>query len=159
MKQFFPRVAAWARLLLVSVVAVILLPGCERQQKKKRTDEVQIGYQQTTDDLAVIVVLDLSGSFTDELFGKDAKAWHCIQRILGALHQDRSGQNDRLILSQISSSDRALLWEGSLADFRRSFSSETAFRSFIFARAQNQASRVWDSISDSIEYASRAQRS
>jgi hypothetical protein len=103
------------------------------------------------------VLLDLSGSFSDRMVD-DGKAWEFLLTVIDEYFKNRVGENDEIIVAQISGNrGRALLWKGTPSQLRSDFSSPEAFGEFIRSKADPNQSNVYDNIAQSVEYLSSDQ--
>ena len=87
------------RTLLVCILISAPLCGCGQRAAKTQQEPRPMAFSKKADDLVIMVVLDLSPNFKAKLLGKDFReqggpAYACLQQILSALHQERSGQRD-----------------------------------------------------------------
>ena len=86
------------------------------------------------------------------MMADDGKAWSFVCQVIGKYFQDRIGHNDKLILAQMSASDRSLLWSGTPLQLRQEFSSGSAFRDWLVSKSDPNGSRVHEGIVQSVEY-------
>jgi hypothetical protein len=94
----------------------------------------------------------MSGSYSEQMRTDSGKAYRFLMRVVDAFFRDRIGSNDRIVITQISSVDRAMLWDGSPRALREEFPSPDAFRDFLLAHSNPNGSRVHDSIADALDY-------
>lgn len=97
-------------------------------------------------------VVDVSGSFEAQL---ETKAWPFLQKILRDFYRDRAGEDDLLIIGQISAVPVAPLFEGSPKSFAKKYGNAAAFRELLKSYSNPNGSRVHDSVADVARYASR----
>jgi hypothetical protein len=136
---------------LVLVLAVMTVPLlCISCQTRQENLESPFAEEDTEHVLAC--VLDLSLSYRDQLLGDDGRAYQQFTRIKDAYFRDRVGGGDRMILSQISAKEAALLWDGKPRSFVRDFPTPQSFKLFLQKRSDPNGSRVYGSMADSIEY-------
>jgi hypothetical protein len=100
-------------------------------------------------DRVVVVGIDLSGSFLP-LMADQAKAWGFLLQVLDRYL--RGNGNEKLILVQLSGNRAALLWDGTPAQLRKDFPDQEAFRKHLIAKADPNASRLHDGITEALEY-------
>jgi hypothetical protein len=62
------------------------------------------------------------------------------------------GSKDRLVLGQISGTKATLFWDGEPKSLRHEYADQKAFTKFLMRRPDPGGSRVFDSISDGLEY-------
>lgn len=130
------------------ILALVLSLGCEA----RRSREGQLAVDEERREYLIAVAIDLSGSYQELMLGGNGKAWQFIGGLINSLSMARAGADDRIIISQISGSKKALLWEGSLQSLRRDFPSAQAFRSFLLGKAEATGSRVHESVGDLVDY-------
>jgi hypothetical protein len=130
-------------LVLASLLAC--LSGCQN-----RTESEAV-FQPDDGEYVLTIVLDLSSSFS-ELMAEDGKAWSFVCQVIDKYFRDRIGQNDKLIVAQLSASDRALLWYGTPLQLRQEFASGSAFRDWLVSKADPSGSRVYDGIVQAVGY-------
>ena len=97
----------------------------------------------------VVVGIDLSGSFL-HLMADKGKAWEFLLRVIARYL--RGNGNEKLILVQLSGNTGALLWDGTPAQLRKDFPDQEAFRKHLLSKADPNASRLHDGITESLEY-------
>lgn len=132
---------------LASILAVTLFAsGCT-----KRTDIETSVFTDTETEQVVTVVLDLSGSFVDQM-ANNGKGYEFALRVIDRYFRDRIGTQAKLVIAQISGSERALLWEGTPMQLRKDFPTAEAFRDFLLQKADPSASRVGEGIARAIDY-------
>src|SRR5258708_19564846 len=85
------------------------------------------------DEHVACVVIDLSGSF-EHMMAEDGKAYDFVLQVIDRFFRDRIGTRDKLIIAQVSASDRLLLWHGTPQELRQQFPSPIAFRPFLFQK-------------------------
>lgn len=129
------------------LVAVLLFTGCAKRQEQQVTST----FQPRDSEYVLAVVIDLSGSFA-EMMADDGKAHAFLLYVLDRYFRDRIGTNDRVVLSQISSSGKSLLWDGTPTQLRREFPTPEQFRDFLLARSVPDGSFVHESLADTLEY-------
>jgi hypothetical protein len=119
--------------------------GCEPRHEEHVSPLVE---QET--EYALAILLDLSGSYAD-LMTKDGKAYRFSLRVADK-YLRRLDSSDRLIITQLSATEKALLWDGSPIALRRSFPTANAFRDFLLSKSDPAGSRVHDGIADTLDY-------
>jgi hypothetical protein len=101
-------------------------------------------------DRLVVLGVDLSGSFLS-LMADRGKAWEFLLKVLDRYM--RGNGNEKLILVQLSGNKSALLWDGTPAQLRKDFPDREAFRKHLLAKADPNASRLFDGVAEALEYA------
>ncbi len=99
----------------------------------------------------VNLTVDMSGSFSNQMAEK-GEAFAFVKGLIERYFRARVGTADRLIISQISGNDEALVWEGLPLQLRKQHTPETFGRFLRTNSDPSGGSRVYDSIADSIEY-------
>ena len=61
------------------------------------------------------------------------------------------GNNDYLVVSQLSGNRQALLWQGSPRQLRNEFTNIGEWAKFMDKKSDIAGSRIWDGLSDSLE--------
>src|SRR5947207_2928301 len=117
------------RRLVIVACLVMFLAGCQ-----KRAEQADGVFQSDDGEYVLTIVLDMSSSFR-ELMADNGKAWSFVCQVIDKYFRDRIGHNDKLILAQLSASDRALLWYGTPLQLRQEFSSASAFRDWLASHA------------------------
>lgn len=134
------------RQVLMVFAVCLAAVGCE---KREVTTTIPIAEDDRS--YVIMVVLDLSGSFSDLMVDR-GKGYEFALAIVDRYFRDRVGTSDRLIIGQISGNHRALLWEGTPHQLRQDFSSAGKFRDFLHAKAEPNASLVHQGVTLSLNY-------
>ena len=131
--------------LALSIAALLTVTGCEKRRESTRA--------LTHDDskFCMTIVVDLSGSFQQKMAEGGAAHQFCHE-VLSRYFKDRIGTEDKLIIAQISGTERALLWQGTPQQLRKEFSSPQAFAAFLRSKADPGGSLVHESLARTIEY-------
>ncbi|QDT43497.1 hypothetical protein Pan241w_35980 [Gimesia alba] len=130
---------------LMSLLIVVGVCGCEKRHESPQT------FVSDDSEYKVAILLDLSGSF-EHMMCDDGKAHQFAMRVLDHYFRERLGNNDKLIIAQISGTERSLLWEGTPLQLRREFPSAKAFGEFLRSKSDPRGSLVHDSIAHTVEY-------
>ena len=130
--------------LALGIGALVLQTGCE-----KRSEVDTPAIQQPQYEMIVMIQLDTSGSFRDIL---QRKGHRFCMAVIDKYFRNRMGSNDRLILAQISGTNRSLFWDGQPRNLKHDYPSEQAFTNFLMSRPDPGGSRVFDSMADGLEY-------
>ena len=130
------------------LTALAAVPGCEKCQEDKQSSPLVV---QDTEFLLVIV-LDVSGSFIEYVNEDSGKAYYYILSLIDKFFRNRLGSDDKIVLAQLSATDKSLLWDGSPRTLRQSFPDAKAFRKFMLERSNPNGSRVHDGIADALDY-------
>ena len=129
-----------------------LIPACEAPPPPSSPQSSAPPMQAEVPEYLVGVVLDLSGSYEEKMLGGEGKAWKFFMGVISKMFLDRSDNNDRLVIAQISARPRAMLWEGSPASLRQEFGGAGGFKTFVRKHSDPSGSRVHDSIADMVDY-------
>ena len=130
---------------LIPVAILSTQSGCEPRHE----DYVSPLVEQES-EYALAILLDLSGSYAD-LMTKDGAAYRFALRVVDK-YLRRMDSGDRLIITQLSANQKALLWDGSPIALRRTFSTANAFRDFVLSNSDPSGSRLHDGIADTLDY-------
>lgn len=133
-------------LIFALLVSSLGLLGCERRDASR-----QSAFKQQDYESVVLIAIDLSGSFRDDM-SEDGKAYDFVLRAIDEYFRQRIGGNDQLIITQLSGNSRPLLWQGTPQELRRQFPNAAKFRDFLLASSDPNASRINDGIAESLEY-------
>ncbi len=98
----------------------------------------------------LVVAVDLSGSFAEKM-ATDGKAYEFLVAVVERYFRDRIGKPDRVIVAQLSGTNRSLLWEGPPRNLMRDFSART-FRDYLLSKADPNGSHLHDGIMHALEY-------
>lgn len=137
--------------LLILLALLSLAPaGCGERRDPTRDDETTFAH--TRADAVAVVVLDLSGSFEQLLLGRENRAFTFLQKLIQQFFHQGIGREQRLVIAQISGTDKALVFEGSVRDFADRFPDPDSFKDHLKRVGNPAGSRVYDSISDALSY-------
>ncbi len=141
---------------LVMLIAVLVaVPGCEPRKagedaaQREPAEVIPDPIPQPIYDLIVLIILDTSGSYAGYL---ERKGHPFCMHTIDTLFRNRMGSNDRLVLGQISGTRTALFWDGNPKSLRIDYADQKKFTKFLMSRPDPGGSRVYDSISDGLEY-------
>lgn len=130
----------------LAIVACLIFAGCQ-----PRVEQAESVFEADDGEFVLTIVLDMSSSF-EPLMAEDGKAWAFVCEIIEKYFRDRIGHNDKLILAQLSNSDRALLWKGTPLELRQEFPTAAAFRAWVASKADPNGSRLYEGIVQAVEY-------
>lgn len=135
------------RVFGIAMIALLLL-GCE----KRRNTESPTLMQEADNEYVICLTIDLSGSFLNQM-ADSGKAYDFAMRLIEKYYRNRTATNDKIVLCQISGgTDKCLLWEGTIRDLKREFSTANAFRDFLLKHANPNASFVHDGLANVVDY-------
>ncbi len=135
-------------ILLATLLAAVLAIGCN-----KRTDTSPPAMLRDADNEYVIcLTIDLSGSFLSQM-AESGKAYDFAMRLIDKYYRNKTTTTDKIILCQVSGgTDKCLLWEGTIRDLRREFSTAGQFRDFLLRHANPNGSHVHDGLANVVDY-------
>src|SRR5437773_873358 len=90
------------------VTAALMLAGCTKHDDK---DNQQVALGREDAEYLIVIAVDMSGSLT-YLMTRDGKGCEFTMRVADQYFRTSIGSNNRLIIAQLSATDRALLWDG-----------------------------------------------
>src|SRR5688500_12928225 len=100
--------------------------GCGGQEPSTE----HVGQFDTTEPAYILgIVLDCSGSCQPRI--QSAEVWNLINQMLGQMFQNRAGEDDLIILANISSAPQGPIFAASPRKFREKFGSAEGFRQFM----------------------------
>ncbi len=140
--------------LCLLLLTLVCLMASQLSCEQRSIDPARSPIVQQKHDFILAVVMDLSGSFHHRMFGDNARGYHFFLEVSETFFRDRMGEQDQLLLAQISGSNKGLLWQGDPMDLRRSFPSANAFKEFLEKNSDPAGSRVHDSIGQTLTYLS-----
>ncbi len=138
----WPHTVVWLLCLFV-----IALGGCA----PRRTTESVAVIGRGDHDYICLVAIDLSGSFQHQM-ADGGKAYDFLMTILQRYFDNHAGANDKIILAQLSGTQRSLLWQGSPTQLRQEFPSASAFRAFLLQKADPNGSVIHDGVRNAVDY-------
>ena len=141
------------RAMLVVLLCVLMITGCGKRRESTETAT----FNRNDNQRVVMIVMDLSGSFTAKM-ANDGKAWEFATTCVDRYFRKSDPLNDRIILAQISGTERSLLWEGTPIELRRDFQSAESFRDFLLSKADESGSLVNHGVTNAVEYLTRHPR-
>lgn len=133
---------------LRALLLACALVGCQAVPRGQEEEPV-LGDQ--GHEFRLSFVLDVSGSFIREL-EPGGKAYPFLMSAMDRYEKDKLGSNVKVIVSQISGTRRALLWDGTPRELKERFPDARAFMNFVVSKSNPNGSRVHDGVTDSLEY-------
>lgn len=131
------------------ILTTVLVPACQP------LPENRLGFEPEEAELLLAICLDRSGSFEQEMIGTDGhegKAYRTFLAVRDRFFRDRQQSKDRLILSQICGSEKAILLDAEPKSFHERFPDAAAFRTFLQSQPDPGGSRVYLSLRDTVDY-------
>src|SRR5438876_8721593 len=130
----------------VLITAALMLAGCTKHTDQ---DNQQVNLGREDAEYLVVIAVDMSGSFAD-LMTRDGKGYEFTMRVADRYFRNSIGSNNRLIIAQLSATDRALLWDGTPVQLRQDFPSANEFRQFLLKKSHPAGSRICDGLADAM---------
>ena len=156
MSSVLRRPCAWLSFAGCTLAALcVFLPlvsGCTPVVQQTASDSSPSPIGREPYDYALLVAVDKSGSFVS-LMRPGGKGLEFLNDTITHYFHGRLGNNDCLIVTQLSGNRQALLWQGSPRQMRNEFSNSAEFSEFIEKKSDAAGSRIWDGISDTLELA------
>ncbi len=137
--------------LPVSVVTAVALlsTGC---LQPRDTTTAPTPFRELEYDYVLAVVLDCSGSFDQYLTSDNPDAFRFFGRLSEKFFRQRMGSSDRILLTQLSTGNRPLLWDGEPGGLRKRFPAPEAFASFLQAKSTKNGSHVYAAVASTLDY-------
>ena len=132
--------------ILACFVLLLSILGCERRRENQ-----ELFSREDDGQYVLTIVFDLSGSFA-HLMADNGKGYEFALLVMDHYFRDRIGKDDKIIIAQISGTDRSLLWQGTPAELRREFPTAETFRQFLMTKADSRGSLVHDGITHALNY-------
>lgn len=132
--------------LIVVLAATLILSGCG---PKRTSTEAVTG--QGDHAYVCVVAVDLSGSFQHQM-ADGGKAYEFLMTVLKRYFDSHSATGDKIIIAQLSGTQRSLLWEGTPRELRIEFPSAQSFRDFLLRKADPNGSMIHDGVRHAIDY-------
>lgn len=135
--------------VVLAVSALAGLSGCTQYTPPEKTQLLQ--REETLD--VIVVVADLSGSFDQRM---KSHGWAFTTTLLKNFKRDLAGEDGtKIILAQISGAPQGPIFDGSLRSFGKRMGGSSEFHNFLQRHANAAGSRVFDSISEAVEYSTQ----
>ena len=131
------------------VALIVLLAGCEpyiEPQENVKVEPLQVPKR----DCMLAICMDVSGSFIDEMFGRDGRGYRFTQMAIDRLFRDRMDADDHVLLTQLSTG-QPLLWEGTPRDLKRRFKNAEGLKDFVLQRGGG-TSNLYAGVADTLTY-------
>ena len=135
------------RFVTVGLMLAVLLSGCG----KRRSTTSQPAFPEDEKEYILAIVFDLSGSFM-QLMAEDGRAYDFAMQVVDRYHRNTIGTRDKLVIAQISGTQRSLLWEGTPLQLRHQFPTAASFREFLLSKADPNGSLVNDGLAHVVNY-------
>lgn len=100
-------------------------------------------------DACLAIVVDMSGSFSNSW---DDRAYDLFLNLSDRFFTEGMGSDSRLIISQLSGDEKAVLFDGKPSDLRRRFQSPEQLGQFLKEHSDPSMSRVFDSTTSTLNY-------
>ena len=138
-----------SRLWKLMITLVILMnTSCE----KRRESSNRPVFQQEETQYILAFILDTSGSFEQMISSNDV-AYRFFLQVSDKYFRSRFGStSDRLLISQLSASQRSTLLDGPPAVLRQKFPHAQAFKKELLSKSDPHGSRIHTALAESLEY-------
>lgn len=143
------RIKQWTTLLplLLSFSAL----GCIESRHEIDRDPFSVAPLES----CLTVVIDMSGSFEAEL---STKAYPLLMELCGSFFTSGSGTDSRIVICQLSGTEKAVLFEGRPSELRSSFNSPDELADFLRAKSDPRRSQVYKATGKAISYVNNMPR-
>ncbi|MDA1016751.1 MAG: hypothetical protein O3A00_20125 [Planctomycetota bacterium] len=135
------------RTAFIATLCLLTITGCGKRRDMAETNT----FDRNNHQHVVMIVMDLSGSFAEKM-ANDGKAYEFATACVDHYFRKSDPLNDRIILAQISGTERSLLWEGTPIQLRKDFPSADSFRNFLLTKADGGGSLVNRGVTNAIDY-------
>ncbi|MCG6157619.1 hypothetical protein [Rubinisphaera margarita] len=128
-----------------TLLAFLLLSGCVKSPDVGETAP----FESQELDACLSIVIDMSGSFS-EIW--EDRAYDLFLNLSDRYFNDSMGTENRLIISQLSGNEQAVLFEGTPTDLRRRFRSPQELSQFLKGSSDPGASHVYEATRRTLDY-------
>lgn len=141
---------------IVPLLFVAIFAGCgSRRDGTRQARLSKSPFPKDESEYVATIVIDNSSSFR-ELMTDGGHAYIFICSVIDKYFRDRIGsENDKILLVQISGSQKSIMWQGTPERFRRTFNSKNSFRDFLIGNAGPDGSLVHDGVAHALEHMMR----
>lgn len=137
---------AMNRVVLMPAVCLLMM-GCIESQAIKNTAP----FEDQSLDACLVVIVDMSGSFSTSW---EDRAYNMFLDISDRYFNESMGGDCKIVIGQLSGSDKVVLFEGRPGDLRKRFRNPDELNQFLLDNADPMSSRVFDSTRKAVDYAS-----
>jgi len=116
---------------------------------KSRADRQPMPFAPTELDACLAIVIDMSGSFAESW---DDRAYDLFLDLSDRFFTEAMGSETKLIISQLSGNDEAVLFEGRPSDLQKRFRSPEELSEFLKSKADPSHSHVYDATTQTIQH-------
>lgn len=127
------------------LVTLLLASGCIVATPKSKRAPLET----KPVDAVLVVGVDLSGSFAADF---SERAYPLLLNVMQSFFVEQMGDDCKVVLSQISSHDDVVLFEGTPRDLRRRFPSPDALAAFLLANSKPNSSPVFKAMNQTLHY-------
>lgn len=128
----------------------LALAGCSPRRELAATAH-PVSLSKAEDGQIMLIALDLSPSFRDRIAG-NGEGYLFATRVVDRYFRDRIGTQDKLVIAQLSGTERSLLWEGTPLTLRKKFPTADSFRDFLLKKADPNGSQVTKGLRHALQY-------
>lgn len=129
------------RITAALCLAATLAAGCQRRDKTEKG----MTFEHEPTRFTLLVVADI------DVVKNNPKAYDFVIAALDRYGSDRMGENDQVIISQISGNNRPVLFQGTPQQLRRDMPSQEEFRNYLLSRS-DPGRRLHDGLTESFNY-------
>lgn len=145
MSDDFQEVCIAILAVLFIIFTTTLMTGCV----PSNSIEKSAPFEAKELDSAMAIIVDVSGSFQDRW---DENAFRMFADISQRFFKGATGSEAKLIISQLSANDTAVLFEGRPSEFRRKFQTPQEFSEFLRSNSDPSRSQVYEATRQTIDY-------
>jgi hypothetical protein len=136
------------------MLLLLLLAGCSPRRdlavgNESAAPSASLG--KTEEEKVIVIVFDLSSSFQQRM-ANDGEAYKFALHVIDRYLRDTIGSQDKLVITQISNTQRSLLWEGTPMALRRQFPTPEKFRDFLLSKSDPNGSQVTKGLRNALQY-------
>jgi hypothetical protein len=140
------------RTLIIFVMLAATLVGCTRH----RPDGNKSPFQEEDTRYTLAFVFDLGPKYRSRVLGSNPTALQYALEVKDIYFRDRSDASDRLLVAQVSSLERAVLWDAKPRFFKKEFPNPTKdFKDYLAKHADMSAGPhlyAYDAVADTFDY-------
>jgi hypothetical protein len=103
------------------------------------------------DERVMMLVFDLSPSFMDKIV-KTGEGYTFAMNAVSRYFRGSAGSQERLVIAQLSGTDKSLVWEGKPMDLRKQFPTPESFRDYLVSKADPSGSKIYRGLRLALQY-------
>ncbi len=140
------------RSLVVIALLTSAVSGCTRY----RPDGKASPFQKEETPYTLAFIFDLGPKYRDRVLGPNPTALKYALEVKDIYFRDRAENADRLLIAQVASNDKAVLWDGKVRTFKKEFPNATKdFKEYLAGHAHvsdGQLLNAYDAVADTFDY-------